>query len=145
MAGKKIFKEVSQFSIIDELAKLPPVTNSALFKFETSGDWIYAKFLGRRHGVQTQSVDKPSTVLDVQILASQLNGDEGPTGKFSIFESTMISQIMDDTALNTGNPFYLRYDSLDKAKKGRVKKFSFKKLTEEDVLRFEKALDSTGT
>jgi len=141
MSNKKL-KPVSELSIIDDLAKLPPVSNSALFKFETVGDWIYAKFLGRRRGVQTQSVDAPSTVLDVEILASQVDGGTGPVGKFGIFESTVISQIMDAEKLNVGYPFYLRFDSVDKAKKGRVKRFSFKKLSEEETLKLESALDA---
>jgi hypothetical protein len=141
MSNKKL-KEISQLSILDELAKLPPVSNSALFKFENIGDWIYAKYLGRRHDVHTQNVADPSTVLDVEILASQIDGEDGPDGKFGIFESTVITQIMDAEKLNAGDPFYLRYDSVDKAKKGRVKRFSFKRLSEEETVQLESALDN---
>src|SRR5262245_20706355 len=145
MPNKKL-KAVSNLSIIDELENLQPTSpkNDPLFKFENPGNWIYARFIGRRHGVQTQSVEKPSIVLDIEILASKVNGEEGSTGKCGTFESAMISQIMDGAKLNSGDLFYLKHTGNAKAKKGRVKQFSFKKLTEEEAVKFEKALDNVA-
>ena len=142
MANKKL-KEVSQLSILDELEQLEPVAlnTDPLFKFEDPGTWIYAKFRGRRFEVKTESVDNPSTVLDVQILTSRVDDKDGPTGPHGIFESTTISQIMNEAKLATGDPFYLKFTGTKKVKRGRVKQFAFKRLSEAECAKLESALD----
>jgi hypothetical protein len=129
-------------SILGQLSSLPPADTSPLFKFEHEGDWIYAKFKGRRTGVQTQTVAEPSTVLDCEILHSVVDGEEGPTGLQGIFESTRISQIMDANKLAADDSFYLRFDSVKKNRKGKSKEFSFTKLTVEQCVELEKEIDA---
>lgn len=130
-------KTQQQTSILNRFDKLPPTNNTPTFKFENPGDRIYARFIGRRFNVQTKKTAEPSTLLDVEILNSLIDGEDGPSGKFGIFESSGISQIMDSEALNPGDVFYLRFDSLDK----RFKRFAFKKLSEQEAVELEKELD----
>jgi hypothetical protein len=46
--------------------------------------------------VQTKNMTEPATILDCEILSSTFDGDDGPTGKHEIFESTGIASIMTD-------------------------------------------------
>jgi hypothetical protein len=63
--------------------------------------------------------------------------EEGPTGKFGIFESDGITQIMDNANLVDGDVFYSRFDSLN----GRFKKFAYKKLNEDEIAELTKEID----
>jgi hypothetical protein len=140
MSKANIFaKQSRKESIFNRFDKLEPSSNADQFKFRNAGDQIFARYLGRRLNVQTKNMTEPANILDVEILQSTVDGEEGPVGKHGIFESTGITSIMSSANLNPGDAFYLRFDSTDK--KSRFKRFAFKKLSEEEVIELEKELD----
>jgi hypothetical protein len=118
--------------LLKETRDLPPEDGAPIFKFTDIGDSFVAKFMGRRTGIKTKAANGTATALDVEILASELRGDENPpTGPHTVFESTHISQLMDQQGLVPGDAFILRLASIDR--KSRFKKFYFKRLSESDV------------
>jgi len=113
--------------ILSECDGLAPV-EGAVFKFETPGQAIVARFVARRKGIKTKSVVGSATCLDVEILKAT-NG--GMAGRATIFESSHISQIMDSANLTEGQAFLLKF--YDEDKKTRFKRFAYRRVPELDA------------
>ena len=113
---------------------LEPTEGSAIFKFDVPRVRIAARFLARR-SVRTKQQES-ARALDVDILESVIvdeRGQEttGPTGKFTIFESGHITQIMDGANLQPGDGFTLCLASIDRT--SRFKKFGFEKMGPDEL------------
>ena len=113
--------------ILRECKDLPP-EEGTVFKFEKPGDAIVARFSGRRRNVSTKKSATPATCLDCEILSAVNSNARGPA---TIFESGHITQLMDRVGLMPGQGFYLRLHEVDG--KTRFKKFSYKRLIENDL------------
>jgi hypothetical protein len=134
---KRAEKPEKQVSIRQRLRGLPAIGGAPQFKFETPGDEFYARYLGRRQ-ITVKKKEETARILDVDIIDSTVDGEDGPTGQAGTFESVGITMIMDQANLSAGDVFYLRFDSLD----GRFKKFAFKKLSTEEVAELLAEIDN---
>src|SRR5437870_2138753 len=99
--------------ILESFRNVPPEDGSPIFKFETIEDSFIARFVRRRRDVKTKT--GTAVCLDADILCSTVeDGEKGPIGSHSVFESSHITQIMDTAELRPGDVFVLRFASLCK-------------------------------
>jgi len=106
-------------SILDKFKDLKPEGGLPVFKFVAEGDAIAGKLIERRVGIQTKM--GAGNAIDVDIIENSNGEDLGP---HTVFESGHITKIFDRHALQLGDTFYLKLDSIDE--KSGFKRFAFK-------------------
>jgi hypothetical protein len=107
-------------SILDR--KLEP-KDGEVFKFMDHGDRIYAEFI-LRETRRTKKQDA-APVLHCNIIESRVSECDGPTGLHTIFESSGVTQVLDEARLQIGEHFVLQFCSTNE--KTRYKKFALEK------------------